>query len=352
MASLISECLQYGLSGPSCQQVSFICESSGSRIDVGISFISLFSKRIAHLITESQSVPSDVCSIILPAQSCVLKQLFEFMATGVAIFDCADDAFAVGKVAGMLGIDNVNWVVECNLKQESGEMSVEDPLGNVGMNYERKEASLKIFQSYSLKEKGVKKVTSSVETFLCDVCGKSYYSKGSVMAHKLFLHAENSPVVHQECPICKKKIKHVRTASDLGSHINQHLMNRRKYFCDMCSNSFIQRSHLIRHISKRHTAGVQKQRVYTEKQFSCDICGKSYSSRGTLMAHNLFKHTGPTNVICKECPVCKKTVKHVERVTDLGFHIDLHFKKNCDICEKSYAKKRDLLRHMKTKHNM
>jgi len=352
MASLISECLQYGLSGPSCQQVSFICETSGSRVDVGISFISLFSKRIAYLITESQSIPSDVCSIILPAQSCVLKQLFEFIATGVTIFDCADDAFAVGKVADMLGIDNVNWAVECSLKQESGEMSERDPLDDVDMKTERKEANLMISRSWSLKGKSVKKLTSSVETFLCDLCGKSYYSKGSVMAHKLFLHAESSPVVHQECPICKKKIKHVRTASDLGSHINQHLMNGRKYFCEFCSNSFIKRSHLIRHVMKMHTVAVQKQRVYTSKQFSCDICGKSYTSRGTLMAHNLYKHAGPTNVICKKCPVCKKNVEHMKRVTDLGFHIDMHFKKNCDMCEKSYAKKRDLLLHMKSKHNM
>ena len=173
------------------------------------------------------------------------------------------------------------------------------------------------------------------------------------MAHKLFRHSENSPVIHQECPICKKTIKYANTASKLGEHINQHLtMNRRKYFCDLCPNSFIQRGHLIRHVKERHIRGVRKQRVHSGKQFSCDICGKSYSSRGTLMAHNLFKHSGPANQICKECPVCKKTVKHVELVSDLGAHIDMHFKKNCDKCEKSFAKKTDLLRHMKSKHNM
>ena len=349
MTSLILESLQYGMSGPSCQQLSFVCEPSGSRVVVSVSFISLFSRRIADIITQSQLTASEDSTIILPVMGCVLKHLFEFISTGVAIFDFAEDAIAVQKAADMLGIDNANWVIECSLKEKI------DPPDNIKMDTEDNgEDDLKISQCWSLMDKAAKKLTSSTETFLCDICGKSYYSKGSVMAHKLNLHSENSPVVHQECPICKKIFKWVKTASELGSHINQHIMNRRKYFCDLCPNSFIQRSHLVRHVKERHTENIQvkKQRIQIGKQFSCDVCGKSYSSKGTLMAHNLFKHTGPTNKICKECPICKKTVKHVENVSEMGFHIDMHFKKNCEMCSKSYAKKRDLLRHMKKKHNM
>ena len=353
MASRILECLQYGMSGPSCQQLCFVCEPSGSRVIVGVSFISLFSKRLAHLIVEGQSIASEVSTIILPIKSCVLKHLFDFISTGVAIFKSAEEASSVAKAAELLGIDDTNWIVECSLKKESEEIFEGDPLGNITTNSLEKGGNLKISQFWSLEEKGSKKPTSSIGAFLCDMCGKSYYSKGSVMAHKLFLHAENSPVVHQECPICKKKIKYVRTASDLGAHINQHIMNRRKYFCDLCPNSFKHKKHLNRHVREKHTAGVhvKKQRTYTAKQFSCDICGKSYSSRGSLMAHNLFKHSGPTNIICKECPICNKTVKHVQRVSDMGEHIDMHFRKNCEMCSKSFAKKKDLLRHIKTNHN-
>ena len=69
-----------------------------SVVVVGVSFISLLSKRIATLITESQSISSEI-SIILPVQSCVLKNLFEVISTGANVFDCVDDVFAVKKAA-------------------------------------------------------------------------------------------------------------------------------------------------------------------------------------------------------------------------------------------------------------
>ena len=69
-------------------------------------------------------------------------------------------------------------------------------------------------------------------------------------------------------------------------------------------------------------------------KFSCEICGKSYTSRGV--------------------PICKKTVNFVKKATDLGDHINQHFKEErkfpCDNCPKSFLKDRHLATHMKIKH--
>ena len=44
--------LQYGSSGPSCQQVCLISEPDGQTSFIGLTFISLFSKDLASLIND------------------------------------------------------------------------------------------------------------------------------------------------------------------------------------------------------------------------------------------------------------------------------------------------------------
>ena len=89
-------------------------------------------------------------------------------------------------------------------------------------------------------------------------------------------------------------------------------------------------------------------------KFSCEICGKSYTSRRVLIAHNIFKHSQQSPIICKECPICQQTVNFVKKATDLGDHINQHFKEErkvpCDNCPKSFLKDRHLAAHMKIKH--
>jgi len=350
MTPCLRDCLEYGMYGACCQQVFLVCAASGSKISVGVSFISLFSKYLSRLIAESQAVLSDVPTIVIPVQYHILEKLIKFLSEGEVILTSADDAFAVGEAADILGFSCEDWTVENNFFR--------DPLATIDRQYDSRKITvtgLKIENASSISSSisELKEVKmASADGLQCDICDKSYRSKGSVIAHKLFYHSGPSPAVVQECPICKKIVSHVTKISHvhyLGAHIDQHIiMNRRQFFCDLCPNSFIKRSHLIRHIKNRHEA-VQKQKGHREKVFPCIICGKSYTTRGTLIAHNLMKHTESTN-ICKKCPICKKTVPHVKNVVDLGAHIDFHFKKQCDMCEKSFATKSHLLRHKKTQH--
>ena len=81
MLPLLHDCLEYGVSGPSCQQAYLVSEYSGAKISVGVTFISLFSDYLSGLITESQSLLSDAPAIIiLPVQSNILEQLLKFLS--------------------------------------------------------------------------------------------------------------------------------------------------------------------------------------------------------------------------------------------------------------------------------
>ena len=97
----------------------------------------------------------------------------------------------------------------------------------------------------------------------------------------------------------------------------------------------------------------QQKEVFLRNS-SCDICGKSYVSKGSLIAHKIFKHSQPSPIICKECPICNKTLNHVRKLTDLGSHIDLHMenhrKFSCDLCHRKFSKNRDMIRHVQSLH--
>ena len=119
-------CLEYGVSGSSCQQVCLVCEPCNSRILVSVTFISLYSKHLSQLIYESQSVLfDDVPTIILPVHSRNLMHLLGYLSKGIATLDTAVDALAVSEAADILGITNVDWNIEFSVKEEVKEESLQ-----------------------------------------------------------------------------------------------------------------------------------------------------------------------------------------------------------------------------------
>ena len=100
--------------------------------------------------------------------------------------------------------------------------------------------------------RSIKRSNDLVKYFHCDICGRSYVAKGHLMAHKIFNHSQPSPIICKECPICKKTVNCVTNTADLGAHIEQHLTDRRKFYCEKCSKSFYKNSHLTRHRRTAH----------------------------------------------------------------------------------------------------
>ncbi|XP_053665941.1 zinc finger protein ZFP2-like [Anopheles marshallii] len=166
---------------------------------------------------------------------------------------------------------------------------------------------------------------SSKDSLICEICGNSYASVGTLFVH----HVRQHRAARFQCDRCHRSFgflcileKHIRTehehervscnlcgktfkyAQDLKVHM-QHHDDPRPFKCDQCDSSFRFPSAL-----KSHTILHQK-----EHPFKCDVCGKDFRYENSLRVHKRL-HTG-----------MKK------------------FK--CDVCEREFSTKAPMLRHMK-----
>jgi len=238
-------CLQYGNTGSSCQQVCLVSDPHGDKIFTGVAFLSLFSKYLSSLLKNDQGQIDDVPTIILPVPVHILKLLLSLLSTGEAVCSDIEDSFSLGKAADILGISNEDWKIETNFRGDD----------------ELKERQLRIENTLSLRTSAKQDYIPAEETskysskrFKCDICGKSYTTKGPLIAHNIFKHSQPTPIICQECPICKKTVKHVRKVIELGQHINQHLKEERRFGCDKCPVTFYKRQHLKKHKEAKHSS--------------------------------------------------------------------------------------------------
>jgi len=239
-------CLQYGNTGSSCQQVCLVSDPHGDKIFTGVVFLSLFSKYLSSLLKNDQAQMDEVPTIILPVPVHILKLLLGLLSTGGAVCSDVEDAFSLGKAAEILGIStNEDWKIETKFKGDAtlkeGQLRIDNMLS----------LGIKAKQDYLPAEETSK---YSQKRFKCDICGQSFTSRGTLIAHNIFKHSQSTPIICQECPICKKTVKHVRKVHDLGFHINQHLQEERRYRCDKCPVTFYKSQHLKRHKEAKHSS--------------------------------------------------------------------------------------------------
>jgi len=321
-------CLEYGVSGSSCQQVCLVCEPCNSRILVSATFISLFSKHLSQLIDESQSILlDDVPTIILPVHSRNLKHLLRFLSKGIAMFDTGDDALAVGEAADILGITNDDWNIEYSLKKEVKEEPLESEIlvprfirsdeNNAELNTSLSSQHLRIKTKYfcnlcsdsfklssslmrHVKDAHTKEVSTQRARsgkHICKICGKGYTSSGALMAHNWYKHSESPNIIGKG--IDKKelkvkieemienyeglwKCKHCGKTAAQKSYLKYHVVAHIEgmtYMCKICSKIFKTRFNLQQHLSDVHSG-----------LFCCDICGKSNMSRVAYRMHRQKNH--------------------------------------------------------------
>ena len=143
-----------------------------------------------------------------------------------------------------------------------------------------------------------KKIHTSVKSFECEICKKSFSSNQDLTRHKR-VHTGEKPY---SCEICKKEFSR---DSSLAEHKRVHT-GEKPYTCNICKKTFKQNSHLAQH-----------KRIHTgEKPYECEICEKTFNSSSDLTRHKRV-HTG-------EKP------------------------NSCDVCQKSYTQNSGLFHHNKT----
>ena len=110
--------------------------------------------------------------------------------------------------------------------------------------------------------------------FKCTVCSKTFSRKYTLKIHE-DTHNEEC---HFTCDICDKKLKSKNT---LTIHMRLHT-GERPYKCQECSESFIQASHLKRHMLTNHDG---------QKTFTCTVCNKKLQGQNSLYTHTHCKTT-------------------------------------------------------------
>lgn len=161
------------------------------------------------------------------------------------------------------------------------------------------------------------------KTYVCDVCNKKF-SIRKILKNHYRIHTGEKPF---ECSVCNAKFS--RSAS-LHRHRTTHT-EVKQYKCNICGKDFSRNDHLKKHY-RTHT-GV--------KIYKCEVCNKHFSQKENLVIHS-FIHTGKKPYTCEVC----------NRSFSQGGHLNAHKlihtgekPYNCDVCNKKFPVREKLRRH-------
>ncbi|KAK7086681.1 hypothetical protein SK128_019681 [Halocaridina rubra] len=195
---------------------------------------------------------------------------------------------------------------------------------------------------------------SEEKPFACDICHKAFKTKNNLKIHAIS-HSSEKPF---ECAICKLTFK---SKPQLKSHSTIH-SGEKPFVCEICSKGFRTKANLKEHITFH----------IGEKPFQCNICQKSFTTKQVLKVHSAI-HLPEKPHVCYICNksfyrkeglklhmsyhngdqpyVCKFCNKSFPRKTSLKIHVRIHTGEKphvCKICDKSFAVRGNLKKHLST----
>lgn len=186
------------------------------------------------------------------------------------------------------------------------------------------------------------------------------------MNRRHFQHTDkvqNKLILKQKCPVCSRMIKE----SLYKDHVASHATSRRKYVCEECGKEFFSSStfatHVLTHKDEykykcqfcpyrgKHL-GLLKVHVRTHTKdyaYKCTTCNASFITKSNLNAHEKTHATG-VKFVCPECGQCfaveRTLCRHINTVHE-GIRPF-----TCDICEKRFGGKDILMAHKKKVHGV
>lgn len=166
--------------------------------------------------------------------------------------------------------------------------------------------------------------------FACDMCVRKFVRRDSLNLH-LLTHTGEKP---HKCDMCDYRC--LRNYS-LKQHIMVKHKNEKKFSCHMCSNTFVRKDILNKHLLT-HTG---------EKPFKCNMCEYMCLRKYALDQHVMFKHKNEKNFSCHMC-ICK-----FARKDSLNRHLRVHTGDKpyiCDLCDYRSIRKSNLSDHIKSVH--
>lgn len=177
----------------------------------------------------------------------------------------------------------------------------------------------------------IRSVHNAEKTHKCDVCSRMFFGICNLRRHIQNVHRGDKPIENEyRCTVCTyvTYCKH-----KLRSHSKWH-KTERPHACIECPKSFKTGSCLSKHMKGCHS---KQPKIYT-----CNICSQTFNDRSSRLKH---KRIHITERIYK-CSICSFETKTEFR---LKLHMNVHTQPfQCNICLRKFSTKGNLDRHQKT----
>jgi hypothetical protein len=214
--------------------------------------------------------------------------------------------------------------------------------------------------------------SNSQKTFICDFdgCDKKYSNSSHLNRHKK--SHETKPVIASiSCkqPNCRQMFTN---KSNMNRHYKTHHINTLPYSCQQCDEKFRRKHQLKKHLIQKHTGEYPHKCQHCKKGFinvfsltrhmtihneekkrSCADCEETFDKWSQLVDHRRKTHK---NDLRFSCDICGKfffrkiNIKQHMRVHLLPSDSDDVFLCHYENCPNFYSQKRNLLSHIRSKH--
>lgn len=161
-------------------------------------------------------------------------------------------------------------------------------------------------------------------TFLCAACGQGFEFQDKFVKHMSLKHSH----VPIKCKYCEKIFTHPtnRKAHEAKYH------NDAGYNCKECNYSFDTYQKMRKHLLSAHNQGTKH---------TCKQCSVTFIYKKMLQAHLQSAHLKER----KKCPICNGMFMHLKD------HMVCHDEVKpftCEWCNKDFARRKNLIAHLKT----
>ena len=166
------------------------------------------------------------------------------------------------------------------------------------------------------------------QSFDCDICGESLFSKTRLENHKNSMHGTKFACHHHNCD------KTFANRTNLKDHMRKCPNFPKSFNCDICGESLFSKTRLENHKNSMHV-----------KRFACQHCDKIFTSRILLNDHF---------TLCKSfnsfiCDVCGKSLTTKTRLENHKNRVhEIRFK--CPHCDRTFCSRQGRNDHVVVKH--